>query len=116
MALLLTSLAPARTVALRSSMEPAAVCAAAANFSKVLRACSTLASAIDRISLGISNRSRTSSLMVRSFVLAGIASGYGQGAASWTDAAPGRFPFEPLTAVHHHPTQPAAKGSRRRPD
>src|SRR5436190_6563610 len=107
MALLLTSLAPARTVALRSSMESAAVCAAPTNFSKALRACSTLASAIDRISLGISNRSRTS-LMVRSFVLAGIAPGYRQGATSWTDAAPGRFPFEPLTAVHHHPTQRAA--------
>src|ERR1700687_2239220 len=58
------SLAPARTVAPRSSIEPAVCCALARNFSKALRACSKLASAIVRISFGISKRSRPSSLMV----------------------------------------------------
>src|SRR5947208_4292350 len=72
MALPLISLAPARTLALRSSMEPAAACAAPMNFSKFLRTWSTLASATDRISFDISKRSRTSSLMVRSFALAGL--------------------------------------------
>src|SRR5258706_510427 len=55
------SLAPARTVAPRSSIEPAVACAPARNFSNALRACSKLASAIDRMSFGISKRSRPSS-------------------------------------------------------
>src|SRR6266403_199875 len=58
------SLAPARTVAPRSSSDPAVCCALARNLSKALRACSKLASAIDRISFGISKRARPSSLMV----------------------------------------------------
>src|SRR5579883_605662 len=57
------SLAPALTVSPRSSSVPAAVCAPSRKRSKVLRACSTLASAIDRILLGISNCSRMSSAM-----------------------------------------------------
>src|SRR5258707_14735177 len=66
------SLAPARTVAPRSSSDPAVCCALARNLSKALRACSKLASAIDRISFGISKRSRPSSLMVPLlFVFAG---------------------------------------------
>src|SRR5579871_4878322 len=64
MALALTSLAPARTVAPRSSSEPAVASALAMNFSNVLRACSTLASAMDLIPFGISKRSRSWSLMV----------------------------------------------------
>src|ERR1700743_2540400 len=50
------SLAPARIVSLRSASEPAVSLALSMNFSKVLRACSKLASAIERISLGISKR------------------------------------------------------------
>src|SRR4249920_3536255 len=115
MALLLTSLALARTVALRSSMEPAAACAAPTNFSKVLRACSKLASAIDRISLGISKRSRASSLMLCSFALGGIASELSPGDRSGREAAPGEVPhLEPLAADYNHPTRRAAKGSQPR--
>src|SRR6266481_7974477 len=58
------SLAPARTVAPCSSIEPAAASALARNFSNVLRACSRLVSAIDRISFGISKRSRTSFMVL----------------------------------------------------
>src|SRR5438477_11923720 len=58
------SLAPARTVSPRSSIEPAAACALARNFSNALRAWPKLASAMDRISFGISKRSRTSPFMV----------------------------------------------------
>src|ERR1700730_11687844 len=50
------SLAPARIVSLRSATEPAVSFALSMNFSKVLRACSKLASALERISLGISKR------------------------------------------------------------
>jgi hypothetical protein len=42
-ALVLMSLAPARTVAPRSSIEPAVCCALARNLSNALRACSKLA-------------------------------------------------------------------------
>src|SRR6187431_855788 len=72
MAWLPTSLAPARTVALRSSSEPAATCAAPANCSNILRTCSKLASAIDRMSLGFSKRSRAWSLMMRSLHRQGL--------------------------------------------
>src|SRR5947207_9439841 len=133
MALPLISLAPARTVALRSSMEPAAACAAPMNFSKFLRTWSTLASATDRISFDISKRSRTSSLMVRSFALAGLGPDTAQ--TPRRNYADPRVPHcgprlrKPvidcgvsrnldcgntaiwLTAVYHYPTQPAAKGS-----
>src|SRR5882757_6355126 len=54
------SLAPARTVAPRSSIVPAVACAPARNFSNPLRACSKLASAMERISLGISGIAKRS--------------------------------------------------------
>ena len=49
---------------LHSEYVQAQMRALARNLSKALRACSKLASAIDRISFGISKRSRPSSLMV----------------------------------------------------
>src|SRR5581483_9759990 len=59
------SLAPARIVSLRSASEPAVSLALSRNFSKVLRACSKLASAIERISLGISKRTFSLILLLR---------------------------------------------------
>src|ERR1700743_1043249 len=58
------SLAPARTVSLRSAIDPAVSWRPARNFSQPLRACSKLASAIDRISFGISKPLCPFSLML----------------------------------------------------
>src|SRR6478752_5666858 len=109
MALPLTSLAPAATAALRCSMVPAAACAEATNFSKVLRACSKLASAIDRISLGISKRSRASSLMLCSLRWRDCVRIVARGPLR--DRSAGEVPhLEPLAADYNQPTRLEAKG------